>query len=155
MADMYGAVRSNEFRVKNVEAFRTWFDKYNFGNEIVFWVDKLNDDGSGTVSFGGEEAYPSAHPSYKAYDVDDGVTPNEDDYYDIVAVPDLDVWADELKAHLADGEVFQVVAGGNEKMRYVAYSELLVAKDLPKPVWICVYTDDDQETLRKRMEAYA
>lgn len=151
MADMYGAMRSNEFRVKNVEAFRAWFENYIFGDETAFWVDKLNDDGSGTVSFGAEEQYPSAYPRFKKYDVEDGLVPDEDDDYDIEGVPDLDAWAEELKAHLADGEVFQVVAGGNEKMRYVAYSELLVAKDIEKPVWISVYTDDDQETLRKRV----
>ena len=35
MSDMYGAVRSNEFTVKNVEAFRTWFDGYIFGEQTL------------------------------------------------------------------------------------------------------------------------
>ncbi len=154
MSDMYGAVRSNEFQVKNVEAFKTWFGNYIFGDATEFWVDKLNDDGSGTVSFGGEEQYPSAYPKFKKYDVDDGLEPNENDYYDIEDVHDLDGWADELKVHLADGEVFQVVAGGNEKMRYVAYSELLIAKDIEKPVWINVYTDDSRDAMLKRMKMH-
>lgn len=152
MADMYGAVRSNEFKVKNVKAFWEWMSNYIFGNEIEFWDDKIEEDGSGVVSFGGEEQYPTAYPRFKMYE--DPEAAGEDDWYDVEEVHDLDAWAEELKAHLADGEIFQVVAGGNEKMRYVAYSELLVAQDIDRPVWISVFTDDDRITMRKRMEAY-
>lgn len=150
MSDMYGAVRSNSFKVKNVEAFRAWFDNFVFGNEIEFWVNETNEDGSGTVSFGGYEQYPTAYPRYRVYE--DPEATGEDDWFDIEEVPELDAWASELRMHLVDGEVFQVVACGNEKMRYVSYSELLVAQDIEKPVWTCVYTDDDQASLRKRMK---
>ncbi len=36
MADMYGALRSNEFKVKNVKAFQTWFEQYIFGDNTEF-----------------------------------------------------------------------------------------------------------------------
>lgn len=149
MSDMYGALRSNEFKVKNVEAFIKWFDDVIFGDEIEFWVDNKNDDGSGTVSFGGHEQYPTAYPRSKVYE--DSEAMDEDDDYYIVEIPDLDTWATELREHLVTGEVFQVIAGGNEKLRYVGYSELIIAQDIDKPHFQVHYSDDSNDTLRERM----
>jgi len=58
MADMYGAVRSNIFKVKDPDAFIQWFEEnVRFGDDIQIWKE---DDQA--VSFGGYEMYPSAWP---------------------------------------------------------------------------------------------
>lgn len=143
MSDMYGTVRSNEFRVRNVEAFKAWFFKYSFGDEIRVWVDQQNEDGSGTVSFGGEEQYPNAFPMVKIYD-DDG-------YIEEVEEADLHKFVAELRAHLMPGEIFQVVASGAEKLRYVGFSELLAAEDSKNVRFHSVYSDDGADVLRERL----
>ena len=107
MSDMYGAIRSNWFTVKDIEAFRDWFEsECHFGYDVELWVE------DGKAAFGGYEQYPSAWPRY----VDDGDT---HDY-------DLEYFADLIRAHLADGEELRVLAAGNEKLRYVAASHLIV-----------------------------
>lgn len=139
MADMYGAVRSNEFKVKDVEAFKTWFFTYSFGDEIMVWVEDSN-----TVSFGGDEQYPNAYPMVKILD--------EDGYDEETEEADLQKFADELRQHLMPGEVFQVVAGGNEKLRYVGFAELIIAQDVEAPSFQAYYSDDSKDTLRARMK---
>ncbi|MBA4282129.1 hypothetical protein, partial [Ralstonia sp.] len=67
MADMYGAVRSNWFKVKDFDAFQEWFDaRVKFGDEIELWKGE-----DGTVAFGGYEQYPSAWPNHPPEDSDD------------------------------------------------------------------------------------
>lgn len=143
MADMYGAVRSNEFKVKDVEAFKTWFDEYSFGDEIEVW-----DEGENTVCFGGEEQYPSAYPMVIIYDKSDP----DDWVIEETEEADLQVFADELRQHLMPGEVFQVVAGGNEKLRYVGFAELIIAEDVESPSFQAYYSDDNNGNLRARMK---
>ena len=112
MADMYGAVRSSYFKVKDPAAFRTWFtENCHFGGNIELWVD------SDSVSFGGYEQYPNAYPM-KPYD-DNG---NQQEW-------DLDEFATEVRKHLAQGAEFRVLAAGNEKLRYVAATHLVVTHD--------------------------
>lgn len=150
MADMYGALRSNEFRVKNVTDFKAWFFTYSFGEEIKVWVDTKDsmdgpDDYSGKVSFGGEEQYPNAYPMVKIFDKDGYVEETEE--------ADLDVFAAELRQHLMPGEVFQVIAGGNEKLRYVGFAELIIAEDVVAPSFRTYYSDDNKDRLRDRLNA--
>jgi hypothetical protein len=110
MADMYGAVRSNVFKVKNVEAFKTWFNENAyFGSEIEFWGDV-----DGGITFGGYEQYPSAYPR-KPYDDD-----FEQEEWD------LEAFATEVRKHLLPKEEFRVLAAGNEKLRYVAATHLAI-----------------------------
>lgn len=114
MADMYGAVRSNEFRVKDVVAFRAWFDgNVRFGHEIQTWFE----DG-GLCAFGGYEMYPSAYPMLQ-YDEDVDGDPEWD----------LNAFAEAIRPHLAEGEEFRVFAAGHEKLRYVAASHLIISHD--------------------------
>lgn len=152
MADMYGALRSNGFKVKNVAAFKAWFFTYSFGDEIKVWADTKDsmggpDDYSGIMSFGGEEQYPNAFPMRKIYDADGYIEETEE--------ADLQVFADELREHLMPGEVFQVVAGGNEKLRYVGFAELIIAEDVKAPSFQAYYSDDGHDTLRARMKGDA
>jgi len=113
MADMYGAVRSNEFRVKDAQAFQDWFNEnVLFGCEIQVWVH------GDTVSFGGYEQYPNAYPNAPAVD--------EDSY----AEPwDLEEFAAAVREHLLPGESLRVLAAGHEKLRYVAATHLVVTHD--------------------------
>jgi hypothetical protein len=137
MADMYGAVRSNSFRVKNIDNFKAWFATYHFGYDIELWVD---DAAERTLSFGGYEQYPSAYP--RVMDSEDGT-----------ADADLQVFAEELCEHLKEGEVFSVTAGGHEKLRYVSFDQLIIAQQHPKhPLYRHYSSDDGNDTLLRRLE---
>lgn len=118
MADMYGAVRSNDFKVNDAEAFVKWFNEsVHFGHEIRLWPVDTN-----TFVFGGYEQYPSAWPCQILDDEDPEVDdPNE--------AWDLDEFAAELRKHLAPGEEFRVLAAGNEKLRYVAVTHLVISHE--------------------------
>jgi len=147
MADMYGAVRSNDFRVKDVPAFEKWFANYRFGDNVEVWTH-LNGVGgsgdySGDVSFGGEEQYPNAYPM-KAY-TDADPCPDIDE-------ADLNVFARELREHLMPEEIFHVVSGGAENLRYVGCSELIIAEDIDTPFFRTYFSDDDDNLLRRRMK---
>lgn len=119
MADMYGAVRSSYFKVKDATAFTEWFDKNcYFGGEVTLWPDR---DGEADVfAFGGYEQYPSAYPRMPL-DPDSDVTDTNE--------WDLDVFAKAFHEHLAEGQNLVVVAAGNEKLRYVAAQRLTVHSD--------------------------
>lgn len=140
MADMYGAVSSNAFTVKDVEAFKAWFDGYHFGHDVTLCVhhEELRE-----VHFSGHEQYPSSYP--RKYDEDTG------DYEDM----ELKQFALELAEHLEEGEVLSVVAGGNEKLRYVSYDQLIIAKAYPEhPIYRIVTSDADHATLMGIVEAH-
>lgn len=163
MADMYGTVLSNEFKVKDVVAFKEWFKKYYFGDEIEIF-EHLESDGFSTISFGGSEQYPIAHPRIVVYESytdeelkdlgydDEDLYPDDTDLCieDIVDA-DLETFAEELRHHLIPNEIFYVMAGGSEKLRYVQFQELIIAEDIPEVViWESHCTDVDQDFLRKR-----
>jgi hypothetical protein len=64
---------------------------------------------------------------------------------------DLDEFAAGLRQHLQEGEIFYVVAGGNEKLRYVGYQEMIIAQDIPDVViFENHYSSDSNDFLRKR-----
>jgi len=148
MSDMYGALRSNEFKVKDIPSFLKWFEGYSFGDETQIWhtSDGVDGDGltPGKVSFGGTEQYPNAYPMRKILD--------EDGYIEEVEEADLTVFADELRQHLQPDEMFHVVAGGNEKLCYVGFSALIIAEDVDAPSFQVYYSDDEHDTLRARMK---
>lgn len=109
MADMYGAVRSNWFAVKDPDSFAQWFEKNcYFGDAIELWIEGEK------AAFGGYEQYPNAWPRYV----------DEDETHDY----DLEYFAELIRAHLQDGEAFRVMAAGNEKLRYVAASKLAITQ---------------------------
>lgn len=117
MADMYGAIRSNEFKVIDRPAFVKWFNEsVHFGHNIELWADA--DDGV-TVAFGGYEQCPSAWPC-KVLDAND---PEVDDPNEAWR---LHEFAAELCKYLAPGVEFRVLAAGNEKLRYVTVTQLII-----------------------------
>ena len=61
MADMYGTVISNTFHVRDPKAFREFFERYRFGDDVELWDMGPSErtDGAGTpMKFGGREQYP-------------------------------------------------------------------------------------------------
>jgi hypothetical protein len=96
-----GTSRSNYFRVKDVPAFKEWAESldiqvFDNAEPDLFGISpsEYSDDGSWpTFRFGGEDT--------------------DDEYVDI---------EQELKAHLADGEVCVLISAGAEKLRYVTGS---------------------------------
>jgi len=134
MADMYGAVCSNVFTVKDVERFKEWFEAYRFGDQIELFVREAER----RLSFGGYQQYPSAYP--RRFD--------GNDFIDV----DLEAFANELCEHLEPGEVFSVTAGGNEKLRYVSFDQLIIAQEYPKePLYEHYSSDDGNDVLLKRV----
>lgn len=156
MADMYGTIRSNTFKVKDVRAFKTWFNQYVFGEDIDVWSHVTGmggpNDYSGTIDFGGDVQYPNAYPRQRVWNTDDGLPENEEDDDWEEEEADLDKFAAELRQHLQQGEVFYVIAGGAEKLRYVGFSELIIAEDVETPSFQTYYSDDSHETIRLRMK---
>lgn len=138
MSDMYGAVRSNVFMVRDPAAFRDWFAQYRFGDDIELWQE------GDAFAFGGYEQYPSAHPKV---DIGEGEDAGEWRHVDDA---NLDQFAAEMRQHLQDGEVFLVVAAGHEKLRYVAYSEMIVRQDHDTPVFVARGSDDLREAVIAR-----
>ena len=135
MADMYGAVRSNVFTVKDVAKFKEWFAAYRFGDEIELFPDEDRRQ----MRFGGYEQYPSAYP--RRLDADG---------FPIDA--NLEEFAEELCTHLEPGEVFSVTAGGHEKLRYVSFDQLIIAQEHPEePSYEHYSSDDGNDVLLKRL----
>ena len=112
MADMYGAVCSNWFRVKDPVAFEEWFEKNcYFGDDI-----ELRIEADGRCAFGGYEQYPSAYPR---------IPPGDDDTY--IGEWDVDLFAEAIRPFFADDQqTLTVVSAGHEKLRYVAAQRLRV-----------------------------
>jgi hypothetical protein len=124
MADMYGAMRSNWFKVKDPEAFRAWMRaNVNFNGGYEIWIE---DEG---VAIGSETQYPNAWPNtLPACDLPEE-HPDYDPYDGDTDAWDLEEFAAEIRKHLEPGEEFRVLAAGNEKLRYVSATHLIVTHD--------------------------
>ena len=131
MSDMYGTVCSNDFKVKDVKAFTEWFNQFYFGDDIDISINEAEHE----ISLSGAESYPSAYPRIIAAD-------NE------IEDVELSDFAVALCQHLEEDEVFNVVAGGNEKLHYVAFSQLIIAQAHPdKPYFSNHGSDSDKSVL--------
>ncbi len=135
MADMLATLTSCSFRVKDIAAFKTWYERYQFGYDVQLYVDQ-----HGYVSFAGEES--CAFPRMK----------DEDD--NIQDVTDLVAFSRELCEHLEDGELVNIVACGHENYRYAFYDQLIIAKAHPdKPLYLSGTSDMDYEGCLRMIEA--
>jgi hypothetical protein len=132
---MYGAIRSNDFRVRNPAEFRRWFEEnVTFGQGVELWSDVPRIGASDVFCFGADAQYPMAHPQHPVEDSDSDQEPW-----------DLDEFAEALRLHLVEGEYLHVVAGGAEKLRYVGFTELLITADVVQ--WRVAYSDDEATSL--------
>ena len=121
MADMYGPVMSNVFAVNYAERFRSWIAEYSFGGHddiVAADVEPATDEKPATMMLHGSQHYGHVWPVQRATDEDDDPVEKE---------VDMDALADEFRTHLADGEVFYLIAIGPEGHRYAAYEELAVS----------------------------
>jgi hypothetical protein len=131
MSDMYGAVKSNTFKVKDPNTFEAWFTTHvRFGENIQLWRDT-----SDSFSFGGYEQYPVAFPN----------TPWSDDKDSTEW--DLEEFGKEMAKRLADDSYLQVIAGGNEKLRYVSFSILIIFPNGEAKFKVFSSDDDHREDI--------
>ncbi|MDD2741240.1 MAG: hypothetical protein PHV02_03145 [Rhodocyclaceae bacterium] len=96
MANFTGSARSNYFRVKDVENFKSW--ALNISN-IGFWEKE------GTFAIYSDDPDTGCWPS-------SALNPETDDHEEIDLVA-------ELADHLQDGEVAVLMQAGAEKLRYI------------------------------------
>ena len=113
MANYECVTRSNCFRVKDPEAFREFMSHVYGSGKINLWEKKDEDDRL-VFGFGlfGEIS------GYKAEDSDD------DD--DLEEYTDYDVFLDGLQQHVAADDAVIIVESGNEKLRYIIGSAVVV-----------------------------
>ena len=134
MAFMRGGFRSNNFRVKDGAAFKDWVTAYSWNADQPEWVF-INSDG--TVHLYGTAEFPNARPR-----VFDQTSAEWKD-------ADLAGFAIGLRGHLAEGEVFFLIAGGAEADRYTGYSELGVGHH--SRYYRAAFSDDTAGEIRARM----
>jgi hypothetical protein len=137
MATTIMTLTSCSFRVKDIAAFKAWFERYQFGYDVQLCVDA-----NGYASFAGEES--CAFP--RMIDEDGNVQD----------VPDLATFSRELCEHLLDGELVNIVACGHEDYRYSFFDQLIIAKAYPdRPIYRCGTSDLDYEGCMRLIEAEA
>jgi hypothetical protein len=119
MANYYATFRTNYFKVKDLELFKTWVNSLSSEDNIEIFE---NDEDGSMVGFG---AY-SGIPTSRTID-DDDVEIN---------------FTKELSKHLADGEVAIIMEAGSEKLRYVIGLAIAVTSEgKTKAIDLCdIYT---------------
>jgi hypothetical protein len=127
-----GVIRSNPFKVKDVEAFTEWFRQYHFGYGVTVQTEAE----TRRVCFGGNESEPSAYPQQIITD---------DCLGDYIIRADLAVFAREFAGHLEPGEAVSIMAVESvymlteqeaEEIPYLCFSQLVIAADYPdRPVF--------------------
>ena len=64
----------------------------------------------------------------------------------------MNAFAKELCEHLEPRQIVNVVAGGNEKLRYVSFDQLIIAQEHPdSPYFGIISSDDDDHVLLARV----
>lgn len=102
MANFYGTARTNYFKVKDSAKFLAWL-------ETLSSVESLQH-----ITVKGETLFGFASVCY-----DSGCFPTV--RYDEETGDGIEIWwAEELSAHLADGEVAVMIEAGAEKLRYIS-----------------------------------
>ncbi len=112
MANYYASARSNEFRVKDVDAFAEALSNY----EIGMWVDDL---AAGLVSIYSQDSDGAGWPSWVYVELP------EDAPEDAEEMVEVDL-AKIVAPHLVDGSVAIFFEVGAEKLRYINGTALAV-----------------------------
>jgi hypothetical protein len=118
MANWIGSARTNYFRVKDVEAFKTWAAAASL---VVFERD-------GRHGVHSEDEY-GGWPEI----VFDDVSTDAHRAFDI---------AHELAQHVADGEIVVCVEAGAEKLRYITGKAIAFRASTDGPETIAITLDD-------------
>lgn len=117
MANYQCTTRTNYFHVKNEDAFVEFMSRaYGSEDSIDLWTDKDNDGKKvfGFGCYGGIAGLKGDDYDAEGYD--------EDDY-------NFDAFVDGLQAHVAENDAIIIKEAGNEKMRYVVGSVLVVTSE--------------------------
>ena len=140
MSDMYGSMISNNFRVKDAAAFLEWADRYVLGEEVSIHTIEEHDDGTATMRIAGNDHYAQAWPKRSTdTDIDDDTAVEPEDF------------AAELAAHLCEGEIAYIMAGGDESERVMITSELAVTTG--RYAYRCA-SSDDLRTAREMIQTH-
>lgn len=112
MANYYASARSNEFRVKDIEAFKQAVSDYSIG----VWVD---DPATGLVSIYSKDLDGAGWPSWIYVELPDDAPDDAEDmgYVDLATI---------IAPHLAGGSVAIFFETGAEKLRYLIGTALAV-----------------------------
>lgn len=115
MANYNCVVRTNYFHVKDVEAFTRMMDQVvGSVDEVKLW-EETDQDGNPVFAFG-------------CYSEIEGL-PNdtcEDDEYGCIDDDSYEHFIDGLKKCIADNDAVIVMEAGNEKLRYVVGSAIII-----------------------------
>ena len=113
MANYDGMFRSSYFKVKDIKAFLDWFN--GWCSEAEAW----NDQGDGTVGFGGYDHIPQDKWVYEEDEEGNIITddPIEADFFE------------ELAQHLEEGWAVLIIYIGWEKLRYLTAMSFVVYAD--------------------------
>ncbi len=116
MANYECVTRSNNFRVKDPEAFRKFMSRVYGSNKVNLWEQKDKEDRLvfGFGLFGGIGGYASEETA-------------DDD--DLEEYTDYDVFLDGLQKHIAADDAIIIVEGGNESLRYIIGSAVVVTRN--------------------------
>lgn len=117
MANFYGNARTNYFRVKDVEAFKSWV--WSTGEVRV--LERIAPDGAEFFGFASECPDSGCFPNAR---YDEELGDNEE----------ID-WAEELSQHLVEGEVAVMMECGAEKLRYLSGWSRAIYSD-GRDVWV-------------------
>lgn len=116
MANYECVTRSNYFRVKDPEAFRKFMSRVYGSNKVNLWEQKDKEDRLvfGFGLFGGIGGYASEETA-------------DDD--DLEEYTDYDLFLDGLQQHVAADDAVIIVEGGNETLRYIIGSAVVVTRN--------------------------
>lgn len=117
MANYYGTTRTNYFHVKDADAFRSFMSKVVVDEDSIHLWEDTDRDGNLVFGFGCYGSILGLPPE----DVDD-----ENDFdFDF----DYDEFIDKLSEHLVKGDAAIIVEIGNEKLRYLTGSAMIVTEN--------------------------
>lgn len=137
MSMTQSVIRSNSFKVKDIDAFKEWFNNnVYYGHNIKIWLD------DGSLVFGGYTEYIGTTPCMIDNDkgwLDEGLSPEETAKEIRKQVADewnLDEYATEIRKHLADGEEFRVITVSHDKLKFVLAERLIITDTKCETIFI-------------------
>lgn len=113
MANYCCTIRTNYFHVKDETAFRSFMERvYGSEDAIKLW-EKQDDEGRSTFAFG-------------CYGGIAGIRDAEDDEDDDLEETAFDRFLEKLQQCVAENDAIIILEAGNEKMRYVVGTALIL-----------------------------
>ena len=136
MANYYGTVRTNYFRVTDEAAYRRLFSGLSSDDEIQDFT-KMDEKGEllhGFGSYSSVNYFPPSEGTWVDIDDEDDEDRDEDfkeeeEYYrDEDCDPDFDLFLSEMQRIIHPDDAFVLMEIGNEKLRYLVGSAIVVTQ---------------------------